>query len=73
MTDAPNEAYELTHPRGDPHDIPADWWTVTCNGIPVKHFAPDRKAEAERYCRDPEYRESLKAGPKLWEKSVRKP
>ncbi|RZN31256.1 hypothetical protein [Bradyrhizobium sp. Leo121] len=22
----PNEAYEVTHPPGNPHDIPAGWW-----------------------------------------------
>jgi len=55
----PNEAYELTHPPGDPHDLPSDWWTVTCNGIPVRHFSPDRKAEAERYMVDPVWRAEL--------------
>ena len=36
---------------------PKDWWTVTCNGIPVWH-CPTR-AKAERYATDPEYRASL--------------
>jgi len=31
--------------------------TVTCNGIPVRHFA--NKAVAERYATDAEYRASL--------------
>jgi hypothetical protein len=43
------------HPRG-PHD---GWWTVTCNGIPVHHFAPERRDLAERYAADPNYRQSL--------------
>jgi hypothetical protein len=37
-----------------------DWlqgWTVTCNGIPVHHFAD--KVMAERYATDAEYRASL--------------
>jgi hypothetical protein len=37
-----------------------DWlrgWTVTCNGIPVRHFV--NKAVAERYATDAEYRASL--------------
>jgi hypothetical protein len=34
-----------------------NWWTVTCNGIPVRHLA--NKAVAERYPTDPEYRANL--------------
>ena len=36
---------------------PQEWWTVTCNGIPVWHCATREKAE--RYATDPEYRASL--------------
>jgi hypothetical protein len=32
---------------------------VTCNGIEVHHFAPERRDLAERYTRDPAYRLSL--------------
>jgi hypothetical protein len=32
---------------------------MTCNGIPVHHFAPGRRDLAERYQRDLEYRLSL--------------
>lgn len=42
------------------------WWTVTCNGIPVHHFPPDKKHLAERYATDPDYRASL-VTKKLWE------
>jgi hypothetical protein len=44
---------------------PKGWWTVTRNGIPVRHFPG--KDKAERYATDPEYRASLvprKAGEK---------
>jgi hypothetical protein len=36
---------------------PLEWWTVTCNGIPVRHFFD--KGKAERYATDPEYRAGL--------------
>ena len=49
----PNEAYDIV-----PCDRPPDWWTVTCNGIPVYHFAPERRDLAERYASDPDYRQS---------------
>jgi hypothetical protein len=49
----PNAAYDVI-PSGC---WPKDWWTVTCNGIPVRHFA--NKAVAERYATDPKYRASL--------------
>jgi hypothetical protein len=52
----PNEAYEVVPIKVEPHGPPADWWTVTCNGIPVRHFTPHARYAAERYCRDPEYR-----------------
>jgi hypothetical protein len=37
-----------------------DWlqgWTVTCNGIPVRHFV--NKTNAERFASDAEYRAGL--------------
>ena len=49
----PNAAYDVV-PSGR---WPNDWWTVTRNGIPVRHFA--NKAVAERYATDPKYRASL--------------
>ena len=45
----PNEAYEVVPMKPDPHGPPGDWWTVTRNGIPDRHFSASRKAEAERY------------------------
>ena len=54
----PNEAYEVVPMKKEPHG-PEGWWTVTCNGIPVRHFAPDKKDRAERYCVDAEFRKSL--------------
>jgi hypothetical protein len=44
----PNAAYDAIPTRG---------WTVTSNGIPVRHFV--NKANAERYATDAEYRASL--------------
>jgi len=55
----PNEAYEIVPMKVEPHGPPGDWWTVTCNGIPVQHFTPNNRDKAERYCCDPEYRLSL--------------
>jgi hypothetical protein len=55
----PNEAYEIGYMPPEPHGMPADWLTVFCNGIPVHHFTPDRRASAERYCTDPAFRLSL--------------
>jgi hypothetical protein len=49
----PNAAYNVVPKQG----WPDGWWTVTCNGIPVRHFA--NKTNAERYATDPEYRASL--------------
>jgi hypothetical protein len=49
----PNEAYELAL---SPESLRMPgWYTVTCNGIPVYHFAPQNVWDAERYCFDPEY------------------
>ena len=52
----PNEAYEVVPIKPEPHGPPADWWTVTRNGIPDRHFSARRKAEAERYATDPAQR-----------------
>lgn len=52
----PSEAYEVVPMVPSRHGPPPTWWTVRCNGIPVYHFAPDRRAEAERYATDPGYR-----------------
>jgi hypothetical protein len=42
-----------------PADIPLPGWlTVLRNGVPVWHAPPEK---AERYARDPDYRESLRA------------
>jgi hypothetical protein len=49
----PNAAYDVVPSTR----WPKEWWTVTCNGIPVRHFAD--KGIAERYAIDPEYRASL--------------
>jgi hypothetical protein len=66
----PNEAYDvvpmdkhLRGPRGG-------WWTVTCNGIPVYHFAPDRRDVAERYAIDADYRQA-QIKTMLWERGKR--
>jgi hypothetical protein len=45
----PNEAYEVAPMKVEPHGPPADWWTITCNGIPVRHFTPHARDAAERY------------------------
>jgi hypothetical protein len=68
----PNEAYEIIptdeHRRGPR----GGWWTVTCNGIPVHHFGPDRRDVAERYATDPNYR-LAQMKTKLWERGSRWP
>jgi hypothetical protein len=43
-------------PGNDPNAA-YDWWTVTCNGIPVWHCAT--RETAERYATDAEHRASL--------------
>jgi len=55
-----NEAYEVEPMKPRPHGLPADWWTVTRNGVPVFHFPPGRHHLARRYATDPAYRASLK-------------
>jgi hypothetical protein len=54
----PNEADEIDHMPAREHDLPPDWWSVFCNGMPVRHCAPDRHDLAERYA-NPDYRLSL--------------
>ena len=34
----PNEAHEIVPMKPEPHGPPGDWWTVTRNGIPDRHF-----------------------------------
>jgi hypothetical protein len=65
--DDPNEAYEVI-PMPENLRGPSGWWTVTCNGIPVRH-SPDRSI-MERYATDPEYRKSL-VTKKLWEAGLK--
>jgi hypothetical protein len=48
----PNAVYDVIPSRDWPQG-----WTVTCNGIPVRHFVS--KANAERYATDEGYRASL--------------
>jgi hypothetical protein len=55
----PNEAYDVVPMKEDVHWPRGGWWTVTCNGISVYHFTPERREEAERYASDPQYRLSL--------------
>ena len=38
----PNEAYDVIPMPIEPHGPTDGWWTVTCNGIPVHHFAAER-------------------------------
>jgi hypothetical protein len=57
----PNEAYDV-----GPADYPPGWWTVTCNGISVWHFA--NRPRADRYATDLEFRASL-ITKKLWERN----
>jgi hypothetical protein len=55
----PNEAYDVIPMEEHPRGPRGGWWTVTCNRIPVRHCAPDRRDLAERYATDPDYRLSL--------------
>jgi len=66
MTDDPNEAYEVVLIEPGPHGPPRGWWTVTRNGLPVRHFPG--KEKAQQFATDPEYRANLAAG-KAWEKA----
>jgi hypothetical protein len=56
----PNEAYDVVPMKPDPHGPPGDWWTVTKNRIPDRHFSASRKAEAERYATDPAHRAMIR-------------
>jgi hypothetical protein len=56
----PNEAYEVVPMKPEPHGPPSDWWTVTRNGIPDRHFSGSRKAEAERYATAPAHRAAMR-------------
>ena len=38
---------------------PTDWWTVLANGIPVRHYPPQRKDLAIQYATDPAFRALL--------------
>lgn len=67
-SDDPNEAYDIVPMKEEPRG-PSGWWTVTCNGIPVRHFGPDKRDTAERYATDPELRRQIADGEvKLWKK-----
>ena len=35
------------------------WWTVTRNGVPVRHYPPKDRDLAERFATDPAYRQQL--------------
>ena len=55
----PNEAYEVGHMPAREYDMPPEWWTIFCNGIPVHHCAPSRRDLADRYATNADYRPSL--------------
>jgi hypothetical protein len=38
---------------------PPEWWTVTRNGVPVRHYPPQAHDLAERFATDPAYRQQL--------------
>jgi hypothetical protein len=48
----PNAAHDVVPTQGWPHG-----WTVTCSGVPARHFV--NKTDTERYPTDPEYRASF--------------
>ena len=56
----PNEAYAVipmpAELRGA-DDWWAGWWTVTCNGVPVRHYPQQARDLAERFATDPAYRQ----------------
>jgi hypothetical protein len=54
----PNEAYEIKNVTPEMRGPPPDWWMVTCNGSPVRFYAPAKRHLAERYASDPIYRRS---------------
>ena len=55
----PNGAYTVipmpANLRGT-SDYWAGWWTVTRNGVPVRHYPPKDYDLAERFAADPAYR-----------------
>jgi hypothetical protein len=54
----PNEACEIKNVAPEMCGPPPDWWMVTCNGSPVRFYAPAKRHLAERYASDPIYRRS---------------
>ena len=63
MTDEyPKQVYDIVPMRPETRGPTADWWTVTCNGIPDCHFAD--RANAERYVAASGHRSSLVAVPR---------
>jgi hypothetical protein len=64
----PNEAYDAVPMKPEPHGPPGDWWTVTKNGIPDRHFSASQKTEAERYATDPAHRAAIRGEKTLHEK-----
>ena len=66
-----NEAYEVVPMKPKPHGPPGDWWTVTRNGIPDRHFSASRKAEAERYATDPAHRAAIRGQKKAYHNRTR--
>ena len=53
----PNEAYDV-FPMPEESHGPKGWWTVTPNGIPVRHSS--NRAIAERFATDPELRAKIR-------------
>jgi hypothetical protein len=54
----PNEAYAVI-PMPPELRGPPEWWTVTRNGVPVRHYPPQAHDLAERFATDPAYRRQL--------------
>jgi len=61
-----DQVYEVISTPDELRGPPRSWWTVTLNGEPVMHFAPDKRDLAERYATDPKYRASMIQA-KQWE------
>ena len=53
-----NEAYAVI-PMPEELRGPADWWTVTRTGVPVRHYSPQAHDLAMRFATDPAYRQQL--------------
>jgi hypothetical protein len=53
-----NEAYAVI-PMPAELRGPADWWTVTRTGVPVRHYSPQAHDLAMRFATDPTYRQQL--------------